>query len=274
MMASFISSDGIRLAFYEHGEGPAVLCLSGLTRNALDFEYALPHLAGLRIIRLDYRGRGASEWADPSTYTVPVETRDVVELLDHLGLERVAILGTSRGGLIAMSIAAFARKRLSGICLNDVGPVLSPVGLDAIRGYVGIAPTARTLAQAADERACLFPDFRGVPRSRWQDEAAHSYIETEGGLELRYDPRLRETVLSTFDSPMPDLWPLFAQLDGLPLALIRGANSNLLDAETAEEMRRRRPDMVYAEVPDRGHVPFLDEPEAVDAIRRWRELFE
>ena len=66
-----------------------------------------------------------------------------------------------------------------------------------------------------------------------------------------------------------DLWPLFDALQGLPLALIRGANSDLLSPETANEMRRRRPDMGFADVPDRGHVPFLDEPEAVAVIRDW-----
>jgi pimeloyl-ACP methyl ester carboxylesterase len=92
--------------------------------------------------------------------------------------------------------------------------------------------------------------------------------EDATGLHLRYDPRLREAVAPAFapDAVAPDLWPLFDAFAGLPLGLIRGANSNLLSVETAEEMRRRRPDMVYGEVPRRGHVPFLDEPEAQEVI--------
>ncbi len=67
----------------------------------------------------------------------------------------------------------------------------------------------------------------------------------------------------------PDLWPWFDALDGLPLATLRGANSNILSTATAAEMQRRRPDMIFAEVPDRGHVPFLDEPASLAAIRAW-----
>ena len=77
-------------------------------------------------------------------------------------------------------------------------------------------------------------------------------------------------MVAAFDQPPPaDLWPLFAALDGLPVALIRGANSDLLSAAAAAEMRRRRPDMIFAEVPGRGHIPFLDEPEALAAIDAW-----
>ena len=100
------------------------------------------------------------------------------------------------------------------------------------------------------------------------------YRETADGLEINYDPRLREAVLATADQPMPDLWPLFDALQGVPTGLIRGANSDLLSPETFAEMQRRRPDMIAAEVPGRGHVPFLDEPEAVSVIRAWLEQIE
>lgn len=271
MSGSFVTSDGVRLVYDDEGEGPPVLCLAGLTRSALDFEYLLPHLSGARVIRLDYRGRGRSGHADPASYTVPVEAGDVLALLDHLGIDRAAIIGTSRGGLIAMLLALTAKDRLAGVCLNDIGPEIAPVGLEVIRSYVGIPPKETTLAEAAAMRAALQPGFVGVPESRWAEEVAHHYVETGNGLALRYDPRLREPVLAAADGPAPDLWPAFDALTGLPLALIRGENSNILSRETAAEMRRRRPDMIFAEVPGRGHVPFLDEPEALAAIGAWRE---
>lgn len=97
-MPDFTTFDGLRLHYEDQGEGQPILCLSGLTRTTQDFQYLAPHLSNARLIALDYRGRGKSDWADPSTYTVPVEGRDVIELLDHLGLEQVSIIGTSRGG--------------------------------------------------------------------------------------------------------------------------------------------------------------------------------
>lgn len=271
MSGSFITSDGVRLVYDDEGDGRPVICLAGLTRSAPDFDYLLPHLAGARVIRPDYRGRGRSDHADPATYTVPVEAGDVLALMDHLGLARAAIVGTSRGGLIAMALALGAKDRLAGVCLNDIGPEIAPEGMAAIRSYVGVAPAEKTLAEAAAMRARLQPGFQGVPESRWAEEAAHHYVETPEGLALRYDARLRAPVLAAADGPAPGLWPAFDALASLPAALIRGENSNILSRETAAEMRARRPDMVFAEVPGRGHVPFLDEPESLAAIAAWRE---
>jgi len=269
-MTRFSTFDGLTLAYSDVGKGLPVLCLAGLTRNGSDFDYVAPHLADVRMIRLDYRGRGMSEWADPATYTVPVEAQDVVALLDHLELDKVAVLGTSRGGLIAMLLAATAKDRLLGVCLNDIGPVVDPKGLELIRGYVGKQPSVKTYEEAALAKARLLTGFRNVPASRWMEEAHKQLVETDHGLRINYDPDLAKVFEFTDDSPAPaDFWPVFDALDGLPLATIRGANSDLLSVETAAEMRRRRPDMIFAEVPDRAHVPFLDEPEAVAAIRGW-----
>jgi len=128
-MPHFTTSDGLSLHYTDEGAGLPLLCLSGLTRDGRDFDYVAPHLDQVRLIRMDYRGRGQSEWGDHSQYTIPVEARDAVELLDHLGLESAAVLGTSRGGLIAMLLAATARDRLTGVALNDIGPEIAPAGL-------------------------------------------------------------------------------------------------------------------------------------------------
>jgi pimeloyl-ACP methyl ester carboxylesterase len=118
----------------------------------------------------------------------------------------------------------------------------------------------------------LMAGFADVPASRWLEEVERHTTVTEAGLGLTYDPRLRDAFLAAFGTPPADLWPLYDALAGLPLALIRGANSTLLTEVTAAEMRRRRPEMIFAEVPGRGHIPFLDEPEAVAAIRGWLEV--
>lgn len=268
-MAWYSGADGARLHYTDDGAGLPVLCLAGLTRTGRDFDYVAPHLGDVRLIRPDYRGRGQSEWTGAETYTVPTEAADALALLDHLGIARAAVLGTSRGGLIGMFLAATAKDRLAGVCLNDVGPVIARAGLERIFDYVGRNPRARTHAEAAAKMPALMDGFANVPESRWLDEARRHYDETPDGLVINYDPALRDAFLAAFDGPEADLWPLFDACVGLPLALIRGANSDLLAPETAAEMRRRRPDMILAEVPDRAHIPFLDEPEAVSAIREW-----
>ena len=265
----FNAPDGTRLFYRDEGEGTPVLALSGLSRNSSDFDYAAPHLSDTRLIRLDYRGRGQSEWSGAETYTIPVEAGDALALLDHLGIEKAAILGTSRGGLIAMLLAMMAKERLSGVCLVDIGPELTTDGLDVIKNYIGRNPAQKTYAEATAMRAGLMAGFDNVPDSRWAEEVRKHYVETPDGLVINYDPALRDAVLAAGTQPVPDLWPMFDALNGLPLALIRGANSNLLSEATTAEMVRRRPDMIWAIVPDRGHVPFLDETESVDVLRRW-----
>ncbi len=264
----FQAADGARLAFRDEGEGLPLLCLPGLTRSMADFDYLIPHLPPLRLIRMDYRGRGASDWTGAATYSVEQEAKDVQALLDHLGVARAAILGTSRGGLIGMLLGAVASDRVLGLCLNDVGPEIAREGLLRIFDYVGRNPAGKTF-QGLAERLAQTPGFDGVPMTRWLAEARKHAIETPEGLRITYDPALRDAFLAAFDGPPADLWPLFDALAGLPLALIRGANSDLLTAATVRKMRARRPDMMFAEVPGRAHIPFLDEPEAVALIRSF-----
>ena len=99
-MAFFTADDGAQIAFTDEGQGPVVLALAGLTRTGRDFDYLAPHLPPCRLIRMDYRGRGDSQWTGGATYTVVREAADALQLLDHLGVERAAVLGTSRGGII------------------------------------------------------------------------------------------------------------------------------------------------------------------------------
>jgi pimeloyl-ACP methyl ester carboxylesterase len=269
MTQFFTTSDGTRLAYDDHGAGLPLLCLAGLTRTMADFDYLIPHLPPLRLIRMEYRGRGASQWTGAASYTVPQEGKDALELLDHLGVAKAAILGTSRGGLIGMLLAAVAHDRLLGLCLNDVGPEIHSPGLERIFDYVGRNPAAKTHADLAARLPRTMPGFANVPASRWLEEAVKHYTQTAQGLQITYDPALRDAFLAAFEGPPVDLWPLWDATAGLPVALIRGANSDLLSRACTDEMRRRRPDLIFASVPDRAHIPFLDEPESLTALRAF-----
>lgn len=265
----FTADDGTKLAYSDEGAGVPVLCLAGLTRNMADFDYVAPHLEGVRLIRMDYRGRGQSEWSGAESYTVPREARDALQLLDHLGLERAAVLGTSRGGLIGLLLAIMGHHRLIGLCLNDVGPEIERTGLERIFDYVGRNPASPSLDALAARLPAAMPGFENVPEGRWRADAGRHYRETAAGLEIKYDPALREAFLAAFEGEIPDLWPLWGATQGMPVALIRGANSDLLSAAVAEKMCAMRPDCIFASVPDRAHVPWLDEPESLNALRRW-----
>ena len=269
MMKRFVTSDGLSLAYTDEGEGLPVLCLPGLTRNGADFDELAAALKGrYRLIRLTLRGRGASDRdPDPTNYNVGIEARDVAEFLDHLGLKRVMIVGTSRGGLIAMVLAATAKDRLAGVLRNDVGPELAPEGLANILSYLGIEPKAKSYEEAVEAlKKRMGARFPGLTDAKWTSLARRWFDEGPEGLVLNYDARIRDNIEAIAGQAAPDMWPLFDALDGVPLAVVRGMNSVLLTAETVEKMRERRRDLIVGEVPDRGHVPFLDEPEALAAL--------
>lgn len=269
MFSTFTAPDGARIACSDQGAGTPILCLAGLTRTMADFDYFAPHLPQVRLIRMDYRGRGASSWTGAASYTVLQEAKDALELLDHLGIVKAAILGTSRGGLIGLVLCALAKDRISGLFLNDIGPKIDPAGLARIGDYVGRNPAARSLDEMAMLLPEMMPGFANLPEGRWRAEAEKHYLETDSGLIINYDPALRSAFETALKAPSFDGWPLFDALYGLPIALIRGVNSDLLSAETASEMRRRRPDMIFAEVPGRAHIPFLDEPESLIALQAF-----
>ncbi len=277
-MARFTTSDGLSLHFEDEGRGLPILCLAGLTRNSADFSFVLPHLAGHRVIRMDYRGRGQSDHApDFMSYNILREAQDAIELLDHLGIARAVILGTSRGGLIAMALAHLHPARLAGVVLNDIGPVVDPKGLERIMDYVGREPVLADLDSAAAALAHVHAEaFPGVPLARWRAQAEFMFFEKPGGgLGLRYDAGLRDALVGQAGAgEAPDLWLLFDALRDIPVAAIRGANSDLLTAQTLGAMAARHPGLITATVPDRGHVPFLDEPQALAALNALLERIE
>ncbi|WP_419738991.1 alpha/beta fold hydrolase [Ruegeria sp.] len=269
-MAEFKTSDGLRLYYEDSRTGTPLLCLAGLTRNGRDFSLLAPYIADARLITLDARGRGQSDH-DPNhaNYNVLRETQDVVELLDHLAFDRVAVLGTSRGGMVAMTLATLQPNRLAGVILNDVGPVIEPSGISRIMDYLGVAPTSKTYDEAAAVlKAVMEPHFPGVPLEIWRIQAENQYQETTEGLALRYDPALRTALMEQAAAgAVPDLWPFFEALQGIPTGVLRGANSDILSQETLKQMQSRHPGLITAEIPDRGHVPFLDEPQSLTVIR-------
>jgi pimeloyl-ACP methyl ester carboxylesterase len=275
-MSRFAAPDGLSLYYADSVEtgssaqdAPAILCLAGLTRNSGDFRFVLPFLPEYRVIRMDYRGRGQSDWAsDISTYSVAHEAADAIALMDHLGLERATILGTSRGGLIAMLLGATHPARLSGAILNDIGPEIAPGGLDRIFEYVGRRPDYADYDAAADAlKAAMEPRFPAVSRDRWRLHAELIWRKTEDGLELRYDARLRDALIGQAGAgPAPDLWGLWDALAKLPVTVLHGANSDLLNTDILARMQARAPAMRAVTVPDRGHVPFLDETASLGGI--------
>ncbi len=267
------SADGLRLycGVYaaQRAGGVPVLCLPGLTRNSRDFVALATHLSAQReVLTADLRGRGRSAWdPDPSGYQLPVYVRDAWSLLESRGLSRVLIVGTSLGALMGMAMAAMQPTRIAGVVLNDAGPEIDPTGLRRIAGYAGKLPAVSSWAEAAAQAKSVYGlALPGLSDAEWLEYAHRGYRENTDGVPVPdMDPKIAEA----FKNPAAagaDLWPLYAQIERVPLLVIRGALSDLLSAATVARMAREKPELHQLTVANRGHTPLLNEPECVAAI--------
>jgi len=248
-----------------------VLCLHGLTRNSADFETVAPKITSLgrRVITVDARGRGQSD-CDPvaSRYRPDVYVGDVLQSLDALGSRGAIFLGTSMGGIMTMLAATIALERISAAILNDIGTEIDPAGLKRIASYVGkVGPLAswEEMTEAVkDSQSVAFP---GKDDAFWHIFARRVARErADGRIEFAYDPAISNAFAAAPAGPPPGMMPLFQALAAKPVLLVRGALSDLLAPQTVQAMKQAKPDMEFVEVPNVGHAPTLEEPQAWNAI--------
>ncbi len=270
---SFRSGEGLKLYARVYTRAGAnvgsVLCLHGLTRNSRDFEDLAPHLARrFRVVVPDLRGRGYSAHdSNMQNYNPQVYLADVLILLETIKAARVAVIGTSLGGMLAMMLAATRRECVAGLVLNDVGPEIDPAGIQRIRQYAGRLPKVRSWAEALAQTKTVYSDaWPGLDDARWEKLVRRAYREDTAGIpQVDMDPKIG-AALSAAPQSSWDLWPLWAALGDVPTLAVRGAHSDILSTETFARMKREKPDLEQLEVPNRGHTPLLDEPECLEAI--------
>ncbi len=274
------AGDGVRLHVRDHrpgrdeGRNP-VVCLPGLTRSTADFERLARWLSRSsetprRVLAFDYRGRGLSDHdADWRNYTLDVERADFLSWLAAEGIAAAHFIGTSRGGLHVMALAAAGqRAMIRSVVLNDIGPVLEAEGLQRIKGYIGASAAPRNLDEAIKLlKLGSGQHFDDLSADEWHAFATTTFGDEPQDLRLRYDPALART-LDGFDltKPLPDLWEQFDSLWGVPVLTIRGANSDLLSAETLAAMTARWSGSESLSIHGQGHAPLLADQQTIDRI--------
>lgn len=275
--------DGLRLYARDygprHGDRLPVLCLAGLTRNSRDFHDLAVHLAASRRVLVpDYRGRGRSDQArDWRTYTPLVELSDTLALMTLAGVHECVVVGTSRGGIIAMVMAAARPGVLKGVILNDIGPELASQGLLRIRGHLEHAPKPAGWADAVDLLRKSNSGFEQMSEADWLAFARRVFRDSRGVPKPDYDTNLRRTFISYDDivyDRIPRLWPQFAAMSHLPALVVRGENSDLLTADIVERMKTVHPQLKSLVVKHRGHAPFLNEPGVQKSITSFLDRID
>ena len=262
--------DGLRLHYLDYPCAAAtrlpLVCLPGLARTADDFWRVAEaaQQAGRRVLALDYRGRGRSDWdKDWRHYDLDVEQADIFATLADAGVSEAVFLGTSRGGLHTMRISKARPALLRAAILNDIGPKVEHEGLLRIKSYVGKLPPLSRLSEAvALLKMTAAPRIHGGERRGMGNLRAPDLRQKDGRVELRYDPALNHTLDAvTPDSEFDEYWEPFATLAKLPILAIRGETSDILSVATLDEMSRRAPRLETYTVPGQGHAPLLlDQP--------------
>lgn len=263
------AEDGLALAGRKYGwdnRGTVpVVCLAGLTRNSADFHELANYLAyraprPRRVLCLDYRGRGMSARdRDWKNYNPLTEAGDVLAGVTAAGIGEAAVIGTSRGGMIAMILSALRPALLKAVVLNDVGPEIDGRGLVRIRNYVENGRDFNDWKEAADAvRAIGQSSFPKLEAADWMRQARLIHEERNGRIVRAYDPGLTRTLAAiNLDIPLPTMWPQFAGLRQIPVMVIRGERSDLLSRETVDRMHEAHPGLWSVTVPDQGHAPDL-----------------
>lgn len=255
-----------RMAYTEWGErdNPRVLvCVHGLTRNCRDFDRLAGVLArDYRVVCPDVVGRGRSGWLkDPAGYGFPQYVADMMVLLARLDVETVHWVGTSMGGLIGMIIASQPDSPISRLVLNDVGPMITAESLRRIGDYVGKAPRFDSFADAEQYIRAVSAPFGALSDEQWRELTESSVRRgNDGKWGMVYDPAIGEPFRQAYLLHQDvDLWPVYDAIR-CPTLAVRGAQSDLLTAETHAAMGQRGPRARLAEIADVGHAPmFLDE---------------
>jgi len=265
----------------------AVVCVHGLTRQGRDFDVLAQALVAradhpLRVICPDVVGRGLSDWlAQPEGYQVPQYAADMAALLGQLHvqapMQTLDWVGTSMGGLIGMVVAGqpdFPKPcPIRRLVLNDVGPAVSWASIERMKTYVGQTGRFATLQEAADAMWAISQSFGPHTPEVWLALSAPMVKrQSDGSLTLHYDPAIGVSIRAMTEEAAQGaqavLWQIYDQITAQTL-LLRGQQSDLLTAETANAMQVRGPKATLVEFAGVGHAPTLNDESQVEPLAKF-----
>jgi pimeloyl-ACP methyl ester carboxylesterase len=270
-----------RMAYWEWGD-PAnpkvVVCVHGLSRQGRDFDTLARDLAShCRVICPDVVGRGRSAWlADPMAYGIPTYLSDMVTLVARLGVEHVDWVGTSMGGLIGLALASLPHSPVRRLVLNDVGPVVEPAFVQRLGSYLGLPMHWKSEQEAADSLRQISLGFGPHTDEEWlqltRPQLVPDIQNGVAGFKSHYDPAIAVPVRAM----TPEIaaagqalqWQMYDRIH-CPTLLLRGVQSDLLTAATAQAMASRGPRARVHEFAGVGHAPTLVQADQRAVVRQF-----
>jgi pimeloyl-ACP methyl ester carboxylesterase len=271
--SSFVTCCGRELHVMEWGapDRPPVVLWHGLARNARDFDALATNLAGdYRVIVPDTIGRGMSEWSpDPAREYCFAFYADLAQsLLDALGIQHFAWLGTSMGAALGIRIAAGPMAaRLERLVLNDMSPEPNPAAMLRIKNYIGTPPTFDTVSKFEVYCREIYRPFGPHSEQQWRHMAMTSMRRLpDGRITTHYDPQIVRQLFDHADDFSQ--WPLYERIK-VPVLLLRGESSDLVLPEHVAAMGQRRAPLQVVEIAGCGHAPALNVPDQIEHVRRF-----
>lgn len=274
-MVPYLSPHGFaKLAYFEWGVAAnpnVMLCVHGLTRRGRDFDFLAQALErDYRVLCPDMPGRGRSDWlADKNDYDYLTYVAAATALIARSGAASVDWVGTSMGGLIGMMVAAQPNSPIRKLVLNDVGPFLPKAAVERIGSYVGTDPRYASFEALEKKLREDSAPFGPLTDAQWRFLAEHYARRLpDGQWTSHYDPGIAVNIRKAQPAQDVALWPIWQQVK-CPVLVIRGAQSDLLTAETAEKMKDRPFPTEVVTVSGVGHAPALLSDDQIGVVRRW-----
>lgn len=262
-----------KIAYTEWGNVPTnktILCMHGLTRNGRDFDYLAENLNGsYRVVCPDLAGRGASDKLHNHHFYNQVQyATDLTALIARLDVQSLIWVGTSLGGALGMYLAAQPNTPIKALVLNDIGPLISKIGLTRISKYAKQDHTFVSLDDAEKFFRNIYNTTEQITDEQWRHLTECSVTKLNNGqYTLAYDPEVA-TAIHKWWIPDINLWSLWSKIK-CPVLVIRGEKSDILLRETTDQMKLIWPKTTVFEIPDCGHAPMLMTKDQLEIIQNW-----
>ena len=270
---SAFASAGVQLHYLAWGspQQPAIILLHGLTGNAHNYDALAHQLVGSHyLVAVDLRGHGDSAWAPDQDYRLSTHVRDLDKLIVELQVSSVSVIGTALGADIALAYAGARPGTVTRLVINDSGPEANHVGEDRIRSYIRDSPaTFPSMETAIHWWRDNYPVL-----SDYDDAVLQTFVEysvrpqQNGALEWKFDPAFRQQLTEQQMIQDVDLWAS-ARLVQCPTIIVRGAESDILSTEVAEQLRTTITEAHLVEALGIGHAPSLVESDVLPTLRRF-----
>ncbi|MEJ8799393.1 alpha/beta hydrolase [Trinickia caryophylli] len=275
----WIGSDGLRLRYLSWGahDAPPVVMLHGLRSYAQTWAPAAEALVErYRVIALDQRGRGLSDWDPKRDYYAAAYLRDLETLVDALGLRKFVLVGHSMGGTNAFVYAGKHPARLAGLVIEDMGPGASVDSRGSERIRRELRSTPDSFASWAEARAFWHRQRPNISEAALASRVEHSLKDNgQGRVVWRHDAEgIAAARLAATPEQLVDLWPLVRGLR-MPTLVLHGADSDFLCVEAAAAMTAANPYLRAHAIAGATHYVHDDQPDAFNrSVRLWLDSLD